>query len=54
MGVDGKGTIEVTDANGKKGTLTSTETKGVLKVSFDGEPLGTMDCSMIDIPGLPK
>jgi hypothetical protein len=51
---DNSSTIEVTDANGKKGTLTSTETKGVLKVSFDGETLGTMDCSMIDIPGLPE
>jgi len=51
---DGQGTIEVTDANGKKGTLKSTSQEGVFDVSFDGSKVGTMDCSMIDVPGLPE
>jgi len=46
------GSIEVTDANGRKETLISTGTKGVFDVSFDGRKLGKMDCSMIDMPAL--
>ncbi len=48
----GQATINVTDENGKKGTLTSTDTEGVFDVSFDGAPLGKMDCSMVDVPEL--
>ena len=47
---NGQGTITVTDANGKEGTLTSTSTEGVFNVNFDGVQLGTMDCSMVDVP----
>ncbi len=50
----GQATINVTDANGKKGTLESTAAEGVFDVSFDGAPLGTMDCSMVDVPEVPE
>ena len=47
----GQVNVEVTDENGKKGTLTSTGTEGVFNVNFDGAALGTMDCSMVNVPG---
>jgi len=49
----GQVAITVTDENGKQGTLTSTDVEGVFDVSFDGAPLGTMDCSMVDVPAVP-
>jgi len=49
----GQATINVTDENGKKGTLQSTAVEGVFDVSFDGAPVGTMDCSMVDVPEVP-
>jgi len=52
-GASGQVTINVTDENGKKGTLKSTAVEGVFDVSFDGAPLGTMDCSMVEVPEVP-
>lgn len=49
----GQVAITVTDENGKQGTLTSTDVEGVFDVSFDGAPLGTMDCSSVEVPELP-
>jgi len=49
----GQVTLEVTDENGKKGMLKSTDSEGVFDVSFDGVALGKMDCSMVDVPEIP-
>jgi len=49
-GTTGEGTITATDQDGIEVKLTSTSTEGVFDVSFDGAPLGTMDCSTVAIP----
>ena len=47
----GQVNVEVTDENDKTGTLTSTDVDGVFDVRFEDAPLGTMDCSMVNVPG---
>jgi len=49
----GEGTITATDQDGVEVKLNTTETEGIFDVSFDGAPLGTMDCSDVTVPELP-
>ncbi|MEA2047490.1 MAG: hypothetical protein U9O64_03485 [Campylobacterota bacterium] len=49
----GEGTITATDQDGVEVKLSTTENEGVFDVSFDGAPLGTMDCTTVDIPTVP-
>ncbi len=44
------GNITATDQDGVEVELSSTETEGVFDVSYNDDPLGTMDCSMVDVP----
>ncbi len=50
----GEGTITVTDQDGVEVILSTTATEGIFDVSFDGAPLGTMDCSDVAVPELPE
>jgi len=53
-GTTGVGTITATDQNGVTVTISSTDLEGaIFDVSFDGAPLGTMDCSDVTVPELP-
>lgn len=49
----GVASITATDEKGSIVTLKSTDVEGVFDVTFDGDPLGTMDCSAVEVPALP-
>ncbi len=49
----GEGIITVTDQDGVEVILSTTATEGIFDVSFDGAPLGTMDCSDVTVPEIP-
>lgn len=47
-----KGSATMTDADGQKVKLSTTETPGIFDVTFDNAPLGTMDCSNVTLPNV--
>jgi len=45
-----QGTITITDSDGVVVIITTTGVEGVFNVTYNGAPLGIMDCSMIEVP----